>query len=83
MTTPENPEQGPLNEWLFDEYIRVKDALTDLSRRHEEIVNHLVDVCRRNDRMLAAGNDLRDHLLQFSRQHGVEEAIQKWGEANV
>jgi len=85
---PENPEvvNGPLNEWLFDEYIRVKDALADLTRRHEEIVNTLADICRRNDRMQAAGDALVTFLSETPVTAGsarIDELIQKWGEANV
>lgn len=86
-----NPETGPLNEWLFDEYIKVKDALADLTRRHEEIVNHLADVCRRNDRMQEAGDRLvsliawiTQRLPQGSKLDvDVDAVIQNWGDTNV
>jgi hypothetical protein len=89
VTGPENPEQGPLNEWRFDEYIRTKDALADLIRRHEQIINTLADVCRRNDRMRGVGDEMVDCIdrlavtLNADQQNHLDGVIQKWREANV
>ena len=78
----------PLNEWVVSELSRVRDALADLTRRHEEVLNHLADVCRRNDKMQAVGNAMRDMLeLWYSEGDSdpaeVDKLIQKWSEANV
>lgn len=74
----------PLNEWVVSEWSRVLDQLRDLMRRHEEIVNHLADVCRRNDRMRSAGDNLVSLLSQHEIEEGkIELAIQEWGEANT
>ena len=84
-----------VNEWLLTEYGRMKEQLLDLAQRHETIVNTLADVCRRNDRMQAAGDKMRDlldlaHPIVANAHEDVielpkliDEAIQKWGEANV
>lgn len=87
--------EQPLNEWLFDEYIAKKDALNDLITRHENLLNHLADVCRRNDRMQTAGDELASYLEQgdaliaflqsdpSDQNNFVAKAIQKWRESNV
>lgn len=77
-----------INEWLLDEYIAKRDALTDLTRRHEEIVNTLADICRRNDRMLAVGNKMAEILNCAANKdpwvsEEIDKILQQWGEANV
>lgn len=86
----DDPFDGqPLNEYIVDEWMRTKAALDDLIQRHEKIVNHLADVCRRNDKMQSAGNRMRDVLLDnFGADPPdplavCDEAIQKWTEANT
>ena len=96
---PQDMDLPPLNEWIVDELTRTQDSLRDLMRRHEEIVNHLADVCKRNDRMREAGDALVSLLLNVDYKNTwvleedpeaftqystlIEEAIQKWGEANT
>jgi hypothetical protein len=84
-------ELPPLDEWVVDELTRTRDALSDLMERHENIVNHLADVCRRNDKMQAAGDALVQLLHDMSgwaiveKNHGdrISELTQKWGESSV
>jgi hypothetical protein len=76
-------EPEPLNEWVVSELSRTKDALRDLARRHEEVVNRLAEVCRRNDKMQAAGNKLRAIILDFDIDGFDQGAIDEWDDANV
>lgn len=48
----------PLNEWVVDELTKTRDALSDLMERHEDILNRLSGVCRKNDELRAAGVEL-------------------------
>lgn len=94
---PDDMDTEPLNEWIVSEWSRTQDALKDLMRRHEEILNHLADVCRRNDKMEQAGDFLCSVLLNIDTpvrlnhetgQHRhlkdeVDEALRQWGEANT
>lgn len=81
----------PLNEWVVTELTKTRDALSDLMERHENILHHLTDVCRRNDRMRQAGDALVTLIHEYPGlgpefdplQQQIDTAIQKWGEANV
>lgn len=80
----------PINEWVVVELSRTKDTLADLAIRHENIVNRLADVCRRNDRMQEIGNLMRDLLSEVAADRAsaleagaIQFAIQMWGEANA
>ena len=81
----DEPEEETLNEWVVSELSRTMDALRDLAQRHEQIVNHLADVCRRNDRMEQAGGYLAAMLntVPLPNDEFIEEAIQRWRESNV
>lgn len=84
----DEPEEETLNEWVVSELSRTMDSLRDLARRHEEVLNHLADVCRRNDKMEAAGQLLINAIYHVTcateeEQDRFNHAIQKWGEANV
>lgn len=96
-------DEHVVNEWLLDAYGVVKEQrdllkrqLDDLVSKHENTLNLLADICRRNDRMLAAGDRMRDLLDQAVLEVGIGEeaaikeftaqidtAIADWGAANV
>ena len=85
-------DEFDINEYLLDENTHLKALLkasqwnlAAVMQRHEGILNTLVDVCRRNDRMQVAGECLRTLLEDYDLAGDilVGEAIQKWTEANV
>ena len=90
----ENPEKdnGPLNEWLFDEYIRTKDNLLDLMKRHETVVDNYARVCRQNDKFRQIGQETIAtldawyyRLAKATKEDNelLDELVTKWQEAEV
>ena len=97
MTEEEKPFQ--LNEWIFDEYIRYKEQLVELAQRHDDILNRLTEVCRRNDELRAAGIELSTFVGELIQRvqcippenidyeiqlvKDAKKALDRWREANV
>lgn len=75
----------PLNEWVVSELTRTQTALRDLIERHEIVVDNYAKVCQQNDKMRSAGDKLRDLLIDHEviADPRVDDALQKWNEANV
>jgi hypothetical protein len=75
----------PLNEWVVSELTRTQTALRDLIERHENVVNNYARVCQQNDKMRQAGTSLRDLLIEHEviADSRVDDALQKWNEANL
>lgn len=96
-----------VNEYLLDAYGLKKqqvdqletalklcqEELREVIERYDTTLHTYTDVCRRADRMQAAGDRLRDLVdelvTELEREPSdyivkqIDEAFEKWGEANV
>jgi hypothetical protein len=89
---PEDMDSHPINEWIAGELARIKEQLVasernlqDLIERHVIVVDNYARVCNQNDRLRAAGEDLRTLLIEHETitDPRVDEALKKWGNAHV
>lgn len=95
---PDDMDSHPINEWIAGELARIKEQLMasernlqNLIEHHRIVVDNYASVCRYNDRMRAAGDELVNLIHEYPGlgpefdllQWSIDEAIKKWNEANV
>ena len=87
---PDGMDLPPLNEWVVDEMVRTKEALTDLISRHQSLLDYLSALARKNDALRAAGRELKAIIHEgyvLTTNDGlierIDRALERWENIDV